>query len=49
MSTILGQHAVKLPAGTTAQRPGSPTVGMIRYNTSLNHLEIWNGTIWNRV
>ena len=23
----------KLPAGTTAQRPSSPAVGMIRFNT----------------
>lgn len=28
-----------VPAGTTAQRPSSPTVGHIRYNTSLGFLE----------
>jgi hypothetical protein len=26
--------AITLSSGTTAQRPGSPTVGMIRYNTT---------------
>ena len=25
---------VQVPDGTTAQRPGSPTVGMFRYNTT---------------
>ena len=28
-----------LPAGTTAQRPGSPTQGMTRYNTTLGYVE----------
>lgn len=35
-----------LPAGTTAQRPGSPVAGNIRYNSSLNNLEFYNGTTW---
>ena len=35
-----------LPSGTTAQRPGSPTVGMIRYNTSLNAGEIYANGSW---
>lgn len=37
---------IKLPAGTTAERPGSPTVGMIRFNTSFNITEFWNGSNW---
>lgn len=37
---------LKLPAGTTAQRPGSPTTGMLRFNTSFNRLETWNGSSW---
>jgi hypothetical protein len=32
--------AVILPTGTTAERPGSAVPGMIRFNTSLNGLEI---------
>ena len=28
-----------IPVGTTAQRPGSPTTGMTRYNTTLGVLE----------
>ena len=35
-----------LPSGTTAQRPGTPTVGMSRWNTSLNVAELWNGSTW---
>jgi len=35
-----------LPAGTTAQRDGSPAVGYTRFNTSLNKNETWSGTGW---
>lgn len=31
-----------IPVGTTAQRPSSPRSGMLRFNTSLNTLEIYN-------
>lgn len=37
-----------LPAGTTAQRPGSPVVGL-RYNSSLGQFEGWNGSAWGAV
>ena len=33
-----------LPSGTTAERPGSPTVGMIRFNTTLNLVEGYHAT-----
>lgn len=42
----LGQQALTLPSGTTAQRPGSPTVGDTRYNSSTNQPEVWNGSSW---
>jgi hypothetical protein len=35
-----------LPAGTTAQRPGSPAIGMIRYNTTESKYEVYNGARW---
>jgi hypothetical protein len=35
-----------LPAGTTAQRPGSPNTGMIRYNTTTSSYEAYDGTNW---
>jgi hypothetical protein len=37
---------LRLPSGTTAQRPGSPTTGMTRHNTDINAIEYWNGTDW---
>ena len=40
---------VKLPSGTTAQRPSSPEKGYSRYNTTDNKLEYWNGTIWQQL
>jgi hypothetical protein len=38
-----------LPSGTDAQRPISPAVGNIRYNTTLNMYEFYNGTYWGEV
>ena len=37
-----------LPSGTDAQRPGTPTTGMIRVNTNTTpyYLEVYNGTAW---
>lgn len=37
------------PSGTTAQRPGTPAAGMIRYNTSLSKLELYAGSTWGSV
>lgn len=43
--------ALTLPAGTTAQRPGTPVNGMIRVNTTANTLEIYstNNNTWTTV
>jgi hypothetical protein len=38
-----------LPVGTTAQRPGSPNSGMIRFNTDIVQFEGYNGTAWSAV
>ena len=40
---------LKLPVGTTAQRPGSPATGDSRWNTTLSQQEVYNGTSWERV
>ena len=40
---------IDLPAGTTAQRPGTPSSGMIRFNTTLGQVEAYNGTAWGSV
>jgi hypothetical protein len=36
-----------IPSGTTAQRPASPAVGEIRYNTTLSQYEGYSGSAWN--
>jgi hypothetical protein len=41
--------ALRLPNGTTAQRPSSPTAGMGRFNTSTTRTEFYNGTVWVNV
>jgi len=38
-----------VPAGTTAQRPSSPNVGMIRYNTTLGFLEQYTADGWQGI
>jgi len=42
---VTSTDAIKLAAGTTAQRPGSPSAGMIRYNSTLSQFEGY-GTAW---
>lgn len=41
--------AMKIPVGTTAQRPGTPATGQLRYNTTTSNTEIYNGTTWEEV
>lgn len=38
-----------LPVGTTAQRPGSAAAGMVRYNSTLGSVEIYNTTGWELI
>lgn len=40
---------VKLPSGTTAQRPGSPAAGQFRFNTTIGDAEVYDGTAWQRM
>ena len=35
-----------IPQGTTAQRPGSPSEGFVRFNTDYGHLEWYTGSAW---
>lgn len=41
--------AAYLPAGTTAQRPGSASAGYFRYNSSITRFEGYNGSSWGSV
>jgi hypothetical protein len=46
-SVIINNNtSLKIPVGTDAERPATPTNGMIRYNTTRSQYEGWNGTYW---
>jgi hypothetical protein len=46
--TFSGTGQLKVPAGTTAQRSGSPAAGMIRYNSSTGGFEGYT-TAWGSI
>jgi hypothetical protein len=41
-----GTDALTLPVGTTAQRPETPSPGMIRVNSTTNKLEVYLTNRW---
>lgn len=45
-TTINDTGYLRLPSGTTAQRPGSPVAGMTRYNSEYGNVEYYDGTKW---
>jgi hypothetical protein len=46
----LGSGALLLPAGTSAQRPAIPQVGMQRWNTTLQAMEVFVGAgVWQLI
>ena len=47
--TFSGTGQVKLPAGTTAQRSGSPVDGMLRYNSDLDSFEGYVDGVWGGI
>ena len=40
---------LKIPTGTTAQRPSSPAAGYIRFNTTVGKTEVYDGTSWSQI
>jgi hypothetical protein len=38
--------AIVIPTGTTAQRPGTAVVGMLRFNSDVDYFEGFNGASW---
>ena len=46
---ITGTRGVKIPVGTTAQRPVSATEGTIRFNSFTNRVEVYDGSSWAEV
>lgn len=47
--TLNGTGALKVPAGTTAQQPGTPANGMIRYNTEDAQFEGYADGAWGAI
>jgi hypothetical protein len=45
-SVINDTGYLRLPVGTSAQRPGSPVIGDTRLNTDRNLVEFYSGTTW---
>lgn len=43
---FVGTGAIKLPVGTTAEEPGTPVAGMVRFNTTTSKFEGYDGTTW---
>ena len=41
--------AIVIPVGTTAQRPGTGVVGMLRFNTDIDYFEGYNGASWTKL
>ena len=46
---ITGTNAVVIPTGLSAQRPGTPVLGMMRYNIDAGYVEIYDGAAWGSV
>ena len=47
--TMSGTGQMKLASGTTAQRSGTPSAGMIRFNSDNTAFEGYNGTAWGNI
>lgn len=43
---FMGDNAMVIPAGTDAERRGSPEVGETRWNTDQQYLECFDGSVW---
>lgn len=46
---VIANDSMKLPSGTTAQRPGTPEAGMFRYNATDKTVEFYEGSAWQQV
>jgi len=48
---VTGTYGVVIPSGTNSQRPAIAyrETGMIRFNTELGLVEVFNGTVWGSV
>lgn len=56
LNTIVANNAIievhsglKIPVGNTEQRPLLPIAGMIRFNTTTNNVEGYDGNVWGNL
>lgn len=45
--TFTSTRSIRLPVGTTAQRPATPLAGEIRFNSTTLQTETYNGSSWS--
>jgi hypothetical protein len=48
-TSVLGLNYVKVPTGTTAERPVSPAIGYIWYNTTIGYMEYFGASGWSAI
>ena len=46
---MTGTGAIDVASGTTAQRPGSPSAGMFRFNSTTSEFEGYDGSAWGEI
>ena len=46
-SKAIGTNGFVVPVGNTAQRPGTPDTGTLRFNNTTLQLEVYDGTNWD--
>jgi len=46
---MTGTGAIDVASGTTAQRPGSPSAGMFRFNSQTTEFEGYDGSSWGEI
>lgn len=46
---IFDDKVFKIGSGTTAERPASPEIAMLRFNTDTSSFEVYDGTAWTAV
>lgn len=47
VSSSASTGAMVIPNGTTAQRPTPVSARVVRFNSTLNSLEVWDGSAWS--
>jgi hypothetical protein len=46
ITTMTSPYYFVPPSGSTAERPSSPSPGMLRFNTDIGRLEVWRNDHW---